>query len=391
MVIVLPSKGGAMNPVRLDPQGPFKRDPLAPHRMRDRQTRTQDVFVLCHLGVARIERDRWSLAIDGMVEHPRTLRFDDLTRYSKTEVASVHQCCGSPLAPFEPTRRVCNVRWGGVRLADVLADCRPSESARYIWSYGADFGKFGGVAVDAYIKDLPIARVETDVLIGYEMNGSPLPADMVSRPASLFRVFMEPTASNGSPESGWSKAGRWLHSPPLVQRPGAGRRRPRNRRNHAGLVDRARVTLRLADTQRGDRAVGRAGNMGLGLGGWRGSQRLYPRRRRSDMATRRARAAARTRVAALLDALDAEAAWYGGARFTGRGNGRDASVDIRATQRGPSRTGERHLTRVPAAWRLGIPAVVGCGTATIQPHQSSNRVAQSICPESASSFVVLSN
>ena len=95
-----------MNPVRLDPRGPFKRDPLAPHQMRDRQTRTQDVLVLCHLGVARIERDRWSLTIDGMVEHPRMLRFDDLTRYPKTEVASVHQCCGSPLAPFEPTRRL---------------------------------------------------------------------------------------------------------------------------------------------------------------------------------------------------------------------------------------------------------------------------------------------
>jgi DMSO/TMAO reductase YedYZ molybdopterin-dependent catalytic subunit len=163
-----------MSPVRLDPQGPFKRDPLAPHQMRDRLTRTQDVVVLCHLGVPRLERDRWSLTIDGMVERPRTLRFDDLMRYPKTEVASVHQCCGSP---FEPTRRVCNVRWGGVRLADVLADCQPSAAAQYIWSYGADSGEFRGVVVDAYIKDLPIARVEADVLIGYEMNGSALPAE----------------------------------------------------------------------------------------------------------------------------------------------------------------------------------------------------------------------
>lgn len=38
-----------MNPVRLDPQGPLKRDPLAPHQMRGRLTRTQDVLVLCHL------------------------------------------------------------------------------------------------------------------------------------------------------------------------------------------------------------------------------------------------------------------------------------------------------------------------------------------------------
>jgi DMSO/TMAO reductase YedYZ molybdopterin-dependent catalytic subunit len=165
-----------VNPVRLDPQGPFKRDPLAPHQMRDRLTRTQDVIVLCHLGIPRLERERWSLRIDGMVERPRTLRFDDLMRYPKTEVASIHQCCGSPLAPFEPTRRVCNVRWGGVRLVDVLADCRPSAAAQYIWSYGADSGEFSGLVVDAYVKDLPIARVEADVLISYEMNGSALPA-----------------------------------------------------------------------------------------------------------------------------------------------------------------------------------------------------------------------
>jgi DMSO/TMAO reductase YedYZ molybdopterin-dependent catalytic subunit len=166
-----------MNHVRLDPQGPFKRDPLAPHRMRDRLTRTQDVFVLCHLGVPRLERDRWSLTIDGMVERPRTLLFDDLLRFPKTEVASVHQCCGSPFTPFEPTRRVCNVRWGGVRLVDLLADCRPSAAAQYIWIYGADFGDFSGDVVDAYVKDLPITRVGADVLISYEMNGSALPAE----------------------------------------------------------------------------------------------------------------------------------------------------------------------------------------------------------------------
>lgn len=81
-----------MTPATLDPRGPFKRDPLAPHQMRDRLTRTQDVVVLCHLGVPRIERDQWSLTIDGMVERPRTLRFDDLMRYQKTVVTSVHRC-----------------------------------------------------------------------------------------------------------------------------------------------------------------------------------------------------------------------------------------------------------------------------------------------------------
>jgi len=57
-----------MTPVTLDPQGPFKRDPPAPQQMRDRLTPTQDVVVLCHLGVPRIEREHWSLTIEGMVE-----------------------------------------------------------------------------------------------------------------------------------------------------------------------------------------------------------------------------------------------------------------------------------------------------------------------------------
>jgi DMSO/TMAO reductase YedYZ molybdopterin-dependent catalytic subunit len=166
-----------LNQVRLDPQGPFMRHPLAPHQMRDRLTRAEDAIVLCHLGVPRLEIDQWSLAIDGMVERPRTLRFDDLLRYPKTELASVHQCCGSPFEPLKPTRRVCNVKWNGARLADVLADCRPEAAVKYIWSYGADSGDFSGIAVEAYLKDLPVTRIEADVLIAYEMNGSPLPAE----------------------------------------------------------------------------------------------------------------------------------------------------------------------------------------------------------------------
>ena len=37
-------RGATMNSVRFDPQGPFMRDPLAPHQMRNRLTRTEDVF-----------------------------------------------------------------------------------------------------------------------------------------------------------------------------------------------------------------------------------------------------------------------------------------------------------------------------------------------------------
>src|ERR1700704_3234096 len=171
------ARGLIVDPVKLEPNTFFRRIPLAPHQMRDRITRTDDAIVLFHLGVPRLDRDQWSLTIDGLVEQPLTLRFADLLRYPKTEVSSVHQCAGSPLQPFEPTRRVCSIMWDGARLADILATCAPDPAARYIWSYGADYGEFCGIGVDAYLKDLPIDRVGSDVLVAYKMNGKALPPE----------------------------------------------------------------------------------------------------------------------------------------------------------------------------------------------------------------------
>jgi DMSO/TMAO reductase YedYZ molybdopterin-dependent catalytic subunit len=47
----------------------------------------------------------------------------------------------------------------------------------FVWSYGADYGTFEGVPVEAYLKDLPLTRVAADVLIAYEMNSAPPPPE----------------------------------------------------------------------------------------------------------------------------------------------------------------------------------------------------------------------
>ncbi len=98
----------------------------------------------------------------------------ELMQRPRVEVTSVHQCCGNPMRPDVPTRRVCNVTWGGVRLADLIADCELIPAAQFIWLSGADCGVFEGVDCDAYVKDLCIDRVADDVLVAYEMNGAPL-------------------------------------------------------------------------------------------------------------------------------------------------------------------------------------------------------------------------
>jgi DMSO/TMAO reductase YedYZ molybdopterin-dependent catalytic subunit len=166
-----------MDRPRMEPAGFFRRIPLTPHQMRERLTPTQEVIVLCHLGVPQIDRDAWSLTIDGLVAQPTGLSFSDLIAYPKFTITSFHQCAGSPLQPREPTRRICNVRWSGARLSDILRDSRPVPRAKYLWSRGADYGAFGGIDHQAYVKDLPLERAPADVVIAYELNGAPLPAE----------------------------------------------------------------------------------------------------------------------------------------------------------------------------------------------------------------------
>lgn len=169
--------GNAVSRVQLDPHRFYRRLPLVPHQMRDRLTRVEDAIVLCHLGVPRVARNDWALTVDGLVAAPLTLTFAALASFPKVEVTSFHQCAGSPFNPTEATQRVCNIKWGGARLTDILAACRPLPAATHIWSTGADFGAFGGVSVDAYVKDLPLERATSDVLIAYEMNDAPLAAE----------------------------------------------------------------------------------------------------------------------------------------------------------------------------------------------------------------------
>src|SRR5262249_32628485 len=112
--------------------------------------------------------------IDGLVRRPLQLTLAELMRQPRVTLTSIHQCCGSPLKPEQPTRRITNVVWGGTRLSSLLADCGPDPAARFVWSSGADHGVFGGAECGAYVKDLPLDRIAADVLVAYEMNGAPL-------------------------------------------------------------------------------------------------------------------------------------------------------------------------------------------------------------------------
>jgi sulfane dehydrogenase subunit SoxC len=173
------------SPVVMDPSATYRR--LVPvDRLAPRITPNDDVYVIAHMGVARVDVARWRLRVDGLVDRPLELDHDALTMLPATEVTAVLECFGNPVEPEVATRRVGNVVWRGVRLAQLLERAVVRPEARVVCAEGLDSGTFAGVHSDRYVKDLPLERaLEPDVLVAWAMNGEPLSPEH-GFPARLF-------------------------------------------------------------------------------------------------------------------------------------------------------------------------------------------------------------
>ncbi len=161
----------------VDPTG-FQIRFAPPHQLVDRVTAERDLFLIAHLGVARVDVASWRLAIGGLVERPRELSFDDIRRLAKRTVESFHQCAGDPRNHRDAKRLVGNVVWGGVDLSELLTSAGVRPAAKYLWAYGLDSGAYEGLGGGNFQKDMPLERLaQGDVLLAYEINGAPLPPE----------------------------------------------------------------------------------------------------------------------------------------------------------------------------------------------------------------------
>ena len=163
--------------VVMDPAATYRR--LVPvDRLAPPVTPSEEVYVIAHMGIARVDVAQWRLRVDGLVERPLELDYQSLTALPATEVTAVIECFGNPVEPEVATRRVGNVVWRGVRLAHLLERAGVRPEARYVCPEGLDSGSFANVHSDRYVKDLPLARaLERDVLVVWAMNGAPLTAE----------------------------------------------------------------------------------------------------------------------------------------------------------------------------------------------------------------------
>jgi DMSO/TMAO reductase YedYZ molybdopterin-dependent catalytic subunit len=162
--------------MKIDPVGFFIRHPPKPHMLDAELTNNLQLFQTIHMGAAVVDEHKWKLVFDGLVERPFSISLAQLRSMPRASVTAFHECYGSPLLPpVHAVWRIGNVKWTGVRLADVLRLARPLPKARFVWSRGLDWGSFGGTTASCYEKDLPFEKaMASEVLIAYEMNGERL-------------------------------------------------------------------------------------------------------------------------------------------------------------------------------------------------------------------------
>lgn len=155
------------------------RHPPKPYLLSSRITQDDDLFQTVHMGEVDVDLDKWLLVIDGLVEKPFALTYEQLLKLPSKEVQSIHECFGSPLAKATIALwRVGNVVWKGVSLRTLIDLAGPLPSADFVWSDGLDSGTFAGVDADRYQKDLPLSKAkQSEVLVAYKMNGKPLHRD----------------------------------------------------------------------------------------------------------------------------------------------------------------------------------------------------------------------
>jgi len=106
----------------------------------------------------RFDAATWRLKVGGLVEHELNLDYAQLRALPRASQVSDFHCVTG--------WSVDNVRWSGVRIADIFAKARPTTAA-----HGLQFVS----AEEPYVDYLTMEQAQLhDVMLAYEMDGKPL-------------------------------------------------------------------------------------------------------------------------------------------------------------------------------------------------------------------------
>jgi DMSO/TMAO reductase YedYZ molybdopterin-dependent catalytic subunit len=152
-------------------------------------TPTKSFYVRTHFPIPAIDRDAWWLHVEGEVEKPFAINYEELLELESRTIPVTLECAGNNRNFLEP--KVKGVQWGlgavgtaewtGAPLSILLKRALVRPEAREVILQGAD----GGMLDDPksppgelkFARSVPLSKARGDVLLAYKMNGDDLPPE----------------------------------------------------------------------------------------------------------------------------------------------------------------------------------------------------------------------
>jgi DMSO/TMAO reductase YedYZ molybdopterin-dependent catalytic subunit len=147
----------------------------------------EQFFVRSHFSVPSVNLKTWRLKVEGLVEDPCEVTYDELCKMPSRTVTMALECAGNSRIFLSPKvgglqwemGAVGNAEWTGVPLVDVLNRAGVKPGAVEAVLEGADTGEIKKEPVSPgkinYARSLPMTKaILPEVILAYQMNGEEL-------------------------------------------------------------------------------------------------------------------------------------------------------------------------------------------------------------------------
>jgi DMSO/TMAO reductase YedYZ molybdopterin-dependent catalytic subunit len=152
-------------------------------------TPTESFYVRTHFPIPSIDRDAWWLHVEGAVENPFPINYEQLLELESVTIPVTLECAGNNRSFLDP--KVKGVQWGlgavgtaewtGVPLSTLLDRAGVKANASEVILEGRDCGMLDDPkslpGELTFARSVPLPKAQQDVLLAYKMNGETLPLE----------------------------------------------------------------------------------------------------------------------------------------------------------------------------------------------------------------------
>src|SRR6266404_596924 len=168
-----------------------EKDPLnleMPFEKLDRFiTPTKLFYVRTHFPIPKIDKKKWQLRVEGEVERPFKIDYDELLKLESRKIPVTLECAGNNRSFLDPKVKgvqwdlgaVGTAEWTGVPLSSLLDRAGVKANACHVILEGADHGILDDPKSPPgelnFARSIPLEKARQDALLAYKMNGTDLP------------------------------------------------------------------------------------------------------------------------------------------------------------------------------------------------------------------------